>query len=134
VANINVVLNSASIQVLDLTTNLFRLNSTVGTVTLAATTSFYDAYFLAGTGAGTVVTLPAATVWVVYVKNLHATQNVTVQLTVAGGAQISAANSPIVVPGGVFMYWNPSEGAGGVTGVTLIGSGASTTCEVLAAN
>jgi len=133
-ANISVLLNSASIQVLDQTTNLFRLNSVVGTVTLQATASFYDAYLQAAAGAGTVLALPAATVWVVYVKNLHATQNLTVQLTVAGGVQISAANSPILVPGGVFMYWNPAEAAGGITGVTLVGSGASTSAEVLLAS
>jgi hypothetical protein len=134
VANVNVVLNSASLQVLDLTTNLFRLNSPVGTVTLAATSAFYDAYFLAAAGAGTVLTLPAATVWIVYVKNLHATQNVQVLFAAVGGALLSAANSPLVVPGGVFMYWNPSEAAGGITAVTLIGSGANTACEVLLAS
>ena len=119
---------------LDQTSNLFRLNGVVGTVTLQATASFYDAYLQAAAGGGTVLALPAATVWVVYVKNLHATQNLTVQLTVAGGVQISAANSPILVPGGVFMYWNPAEAAGGVTGVTLVGSGANTSAEVLLAS
>jgi hypothetical protein len=105
----------------------------VGTITLAANTSFYDAYFQAPTSPGTVLALPAATVWVVYVKNLHATLNVTVQLTVTGGVQIVAASSPLVTAGGVFMYWCSSEAAGGVTGVTLIGSGANTSCEVLLA-
>jgi hypothetical protein len=132
-ANINVTLNSASLQVLDLTTNAFRVNSSIGTITLLATASFYDAYFQAAAGAGSVVSLPAATVWFVYVKNLHLTQSLTVQLTVAGGAQISAANSPILTPGGVFMYANPGEASGGITGVTLIGSGANTSAEVLLA-
>lgn len=132
-ANINVSLNSASIQVLDQASNLFRVNSVVGTITLAATASFYDAYLQAGSGAGTVLTLPAAQIWVVYVKNLHASQTLTVQLTVIGGVQISAANSPILPPGGVFMYWNPVETAGGITGVTLIGSAGNTSAEVLLA-
>ena len=132
-ANVNVVLNSASIQVLDLTTNLFRINSPVGTITLAATASFYEPYFQAAVSPGSVLSLPAATVWVVYVKNLHASANIQVQFTVTGGTQITAAQSPLLPPGGVFMYWNASEGAGGITAVTLIGS-VSASAEVLLAS
>ena len=132
-ANISVILNSASIQVLDQSTNLFRINGPIGTVTLAGTSSFYDAYFQAPVSPGTVLALPAATIWVVYVKNLHATLNLQVLFAVTGGVLLTAANSPLLVPGAVFMYWCPAEAAGGITAVTLIGSGANTSCEVLLA-
>lgn len=130
-ANVNVQLNGASIQVLD-QNNVFRVNSPVGQVTLPGNTAFYDSFLSVATSPGTVLTLPATTVWVVYVNNLSGSLNLTVQLTVAGGVQISAVNSPVLMPGAVFMYWNPVENSGGITGVTLIGS-ATCPAEVLLA-
>lgn len=131
-ANINVSLNSASIQVLDQASNLFRVNSVVGTITLAATASYYDAYFQASTS-GTVVPLPALTVFMVYIKNLGATQNLTIQFTAHGGTLLSTANSPVLLPGGVFMYWNTSEASNGIDAVTLTASGSTGPAEILAA-
>ena len=132
-ANVNVTLNSASLQVLDLTTNLFRVNSVVGTVTLAATSAFYDAYFVPATGAGTALTLPSATVWIVWVKNLSVA-NITVQFQVTGGVLLTQANSPILNPGAVFAYFNASEAAGGIIAVTLAASAGSSPVEVLLAS
>ena len=132
-ANVNVVLNSASIQVLDLTTNLFRINSPVGTITLAATAAFYEPYFQAAAGPGSGLSMPTSTLFVVYVKNLSATNNIQVQFTAIGGAQITAAQSPLLLPGGAFIYWNTVETSGGIVILTLIGSAANTPAEVLLA-
>lgn len=121
-ANINVNLAQASLQVLDLTTNLFRVNDLLGNIVLPATGVFYDAYFQAASGAGTVVNLPAATAWFAVVKNLSATATLTVQHTAQGGTQVSAANSLVLQPGGIWMYVNPVETANGLTGLTLVGS------------
>lgn len=122
-SNINVMLNGAAIQVLDLTTNLFRINSNVGQITLAATASFYDAYLQVATTPGTTLALPATPSYVVYVNNLSSLYTLTVQLTVNGGTQISVGNSPVLPPGSVFMYWSSTESyGGGISGVTLIGS------------
>ena len=132
-ANVNVVLNSASIQVLDLTTNLFRINSPVGTITLAATAVFYEPYFQAAASPGSGLSFPAGVLFVVYVKNLSTTNNIQVQFGVAGGAQLTAAQSPLLLPGGAFIYWNTVETSGGIVILTLIGSAANTPAEVLLA-
>ena len=131
--NVNVVLDSASIQVIDQTNNVYRVNSPVGDVTLTANEANYQSYAVIASGGGTALILPASKVWVVYVKNLDAAANLTVQVQPFGGALPSAANSPILTPGGVYIYWDPSEGAGGVIAVTLISSVGSTAAEVLLA-
>lgn len=131
--NVNVQLTGASITVLDQATSTYRVNSPIGTLTLAATSATYDSFVPIANGAGTVLDLPASPVQLVYVKNLDGAANLTVQLTVQGGAQISVANSPVLLPGGVFMYWNVVETTNGIVAVTLISSVNGTAAEVLLA-
>jgi hypothetical protein len=95
--------------------------------TLAATVAFYDAFFQC-TGL-TVVPLPAATVWYVYVRNLDPAANLTVTFTPVGGA----SETLLLVPGGIFLYLNPSEGAGGITALSLTPSAGTTSADVVVA-
>lgn len=136
-SNLSVQLNAASIQVIDTGNaaypNAYRVNSPVGDITLSASKAFYGSYVVSASGAGTAVPLPATTVWFVYVKNLDAAANLTIQLQATGGSLPSAANSPIIVPGGVFIIGNPTEGAGGFTALTIISSVGNTAAEVLVA-
>ena len=132
-SNLNVLLDSASVQVIDLTGNVYRVNSPVGGIELTASEAAYQSYAVIASSPGTSLTLPASEVWVVYVKNLDAAANLTVQVQPFGGALPSAANSPILTPGGVYIYWNSSEGAGGVIAVTLISSAGPTAAEILLA-
>lgn len=137
-SNINVVLNGATVQVINTTDSTTRVNSSSGNPTLAASESTYIDFLPIATGAGTTLTLPAATIWVLYIRNLGGVNstpsgNIQVNFTATGGAAIGAANSPIVLPGGVFMYWNSAETAGGITAVTLISSVANTPVEILMA-
>jgi hypothetical protein len=94
--------------------------------TLAATVAFYDPFFQC-TGA-TVVSLPSATCWVAYVKNLDAAANLTVAWTAVGAA---GSSTMLLVPGGVFSYFQPTEGAGGFTAMTLTPSAGTISAEVL---
>lgn len=137
-ANLNVILSGATIQVVNTVDSTTRVNSAQGNPTLPAAEDFYNLFFPIAAGGGTVITLPAATVWVAHVRNLGGINgtpagNITVRFTATGGAQIAVADSPIIVPNGVFSYWNPTEGAGGLTGLTLIASVASTPVEILLA-
>lgn len=133
-ANVSATFAGSSLQVLDLTTNLFRVNDLLAALTLPATAVVYDAYFQAAGGAGTAVTLPAATTFFALVKNLSATATLTVQHTAQGGAQVSAANSLVLLPGGIWAYINTVETSNGLTGLTLIsGSGPSPALVMLAA-
>lgn len=138
-ANVNIILSGASIQVVNTVDSTTRVNSTVGNPTLGGANAVYDNFLPIAAGAGTTITLPSGTVWVVYVKNQGGINgspsgNITVQLTVAGGAQIASGSSPVLLPNGVFMYWNTAETTGGITGVTLIASVANTPVEILLAN
>ena len=130
--NINCVLDSASVQVIDTVTNTYRVNSAIGSITLAANEASYQSFAPIAT-AGTALTLPAATIWVVYVKNLDAVATLTVQVQPTGGALPSAANSPLLPPGGVYIYWAPLETSGGIIAVTLKSSAGPTAAEVLLA-
>lgn len=137
-ANINVILSGATVQVVNTTDSTTRVNSSSGNPTLGASESTYIDFLPIAAGGGTALTLPAATIWVLYVRNLGGTNgtpsgNITVQFQAAGGALNTTANSPIVLPNGVFMYWNTAESAGGITAVTLVASVASTPVEILMA-
>lgn len=95
--------------------------------TLAANTCFYDPFFqtINGTAA---VNLPATPIYVLYVKNLSAAGNITLNYTPNGGASTSV----VLQPGGLFLYFQPAETAGGITAVTLTAT-AVLSCEVLVA-
>jgi hypothetical protein len=131
-SNINVLLNSASVQVLDQATLTYRVNTPVGTITLSATGSNHEVIPIQG-GGGNVLVFPVAVLWAVYVKNLDSVANITVQVQAVGGALTSAANSPILTPGGVWMYFNPAETAGGISAITLVSSAGPSPVELLLA-
>lgn len=131
-SNLSVTLDSASVQVIDTLTSTYRVNSPIGNITLSATDASYQSYAQIA-AAGTALTLPAATVWVAYVKNLDATATLTVQVQPTGGALPSAANSPVLPPGGAYLYWAPVETSGGIIAVTLKSSAGTIAAEVLLA-
>ena len=89
----------------------------------------YDTQFQVGTSA-TTFNLPATTVWIVYVKNLSASSNITVTFTPTGGS----SETLVLVPGGVFLYFQPAESAGGITALSLTSSSGTVGAEVLVAN
>ena len=97
--------------------------------TLAATVVFYDPFFQAS-NAGSAVTLPSATCWIAYVKNLDAAATLTVAWTAVGAA---GSSTMVLVAGGVFIYFQPVETAGGFTAMTLTASAGTISAEVLIA-
>lgn len=127
-ANASVILNGASIQVISSSDSSQLVSSSAGNPTLTATEVFYNAYVAVGTGS-TSLTLPATTVWVVWVRNLSTAATLSVTPTPASGG---SPLTYILPPGGVFAYWCPSEGSGGINAVSLQGS-ASLSAEVLLA-
>lgn len=131
--NASVILDSASVQVIDSATSTYRVNSPIGNITLSATSAVYESYTLVPASPGGALAMPASTMWVVYVKNLDPTAIITVQVQPAGGALPSAVNSPKLPPGAVYIYWSPLETSGGIVGVTLISSVGNTPVEVLLA-
>jgi hypothetical protein len=137
-SNLNVTLNGAVMQVVQTTDSTTRVNASLNNPSLPASESTYIDYLPIATGAGTIVPLPAATVWVFAMRNLGGINstpagNISVLIQVAGGALTAIANSPIVLPNGVFLYWQQAETAGGIIAVTLVASVANTPAELLMA-
>lgn len=90
---------------------------------------FFANEFFQASNAGSPVTLPASPSFIAYVKNLDAAQNLTVAWTPTGGA----SSSFVCVPGGVFIYFQPTEGAGGFTAMTLTAAAGTINTEVFVA-
>lgn len=137
-SNLSVILSGAAWQVVDTVTSTTPVNFGLNNPTLPATVETFIDFLPIATGAGTVLTLPAATIWVLGVRNLGGINsspagNVTVQLQVTGGTLQSAANSPVVAPNGVFLFWQPTETANGIIAVTLVASVANTPAAILMA-
>lgn len=134
-ANLNVVLSGATLQVVNTADSTVRVNSSLASPTLPAAESSYSD-FLPILAAGSAMTLPAATIWVLAIRNLGGINgtpagNITVRKQVTGGALTAAADSEIIMPNGVYIYWNTTETAGGIVAVTLIASVNLTPVEIL---
>jgi hypothetical protein len=135
--NLNIVLSSAILQVVQNTDSSQRVNSPVS-VTLPGAEASYFEYLQIAAGGGSVIPLPAVTIWVACVMNLGGVNgspagNLTVQYQAVGGALNSAANSRVIVPLGIDWYFNPTEGAGGIQALTLVASVANTPARILLA-
>lgn len=101
---------------------------------LPVTSMFFDPFFQTIIGTRT-VNLPAATVWAVYVRNLSGSGNMTVNFTPTGG---SSQNLVLVAgltagAGGIFLYLQPAESAGGITALTITAAAALPACVLVAA-
>jgi hypothetical protein len=140
VANLQALLN-ATLSATDttLTPSVTIITRNLNNPALNVTTVSYDPFLIIGT-TNTAV-LPSAsivTAYVVYLKNLHATNNVLVNWQPTGGG---ANNVSVVAPGGVLLYFQTTENAGspissvgnGIVAMTLSASGLTTPVEILLA-
>jgi hypothetical protein len=131
VANVNVNLSYA-IQGQDITANVAVYNRALSNFQLAATAWLAADYLQVPTG-GVTVTLPAATVYFVYVRNLGA-NNITVTYTPAGGASTSLVLLPVGPnSGGIFLLALSAETGGGITALSFTAATATTPVEYLVA-
>jgi hypothetical protein len=73
----------------------------------------------------TSISLPVSPTQFLYVKNLHATQTLTVAWTPNSG---SSATILVLQPLGYIIFLEPNT-TSGITALTLTGSGAATLCE-----
>lgn len=96
--------------------------------TLNANVIFYEPFFQAVTGGGSVVTLPAAKVFAVIVQNIDATNLLTVTYTPFGGAPTSIT----LGLQGMFIYFDPNKTGTGISALTLTGTVATTAAFVMA--
>ena len=111
----------------DGSTNITQMAKVLSGLSLAGTVGDVRQLSI-GTGA-TAVTLPVASVHLLYIKNTHATQTLQVTWTPANGA---SAVILTLRPGSAILFVEASTGQG-ITALSLLGSGASTTCELVLA-
>lgn len=81
------------------------------------------------------LTLPASTIYCLYVRNLSNTNNLTLNYTPFGASSTSLLllAGATAGAGGYFIYHQPAETAGGITAVSLTGT-AVTPAEVMMAS
>lgn len=96
---------------------------------LFALTNFLVEPALSVPNSPTSVTLPGSPAKVVFIQNLHATQTLTVTWTPNGGA----SNPVVTLQPGEFILLGGVSASGGITALSLQGSGAGTTTKLVLA-
>lgn len=102
--------------------------------TLPIISQYYEPFFQTIIGTKT-VPLPAATVWAVYVRNLSGSGNITLNVTPTGGApQAYVLLAGLTAgAGGMFIYFQPAESAGGITALTITAAAVLPVCILVGA-
>jgi len=117
-----------------LTGSIKATDSVSGTIALSkvltslatASTGFTEAQSLSIGASPTSITLPGSPTTFCYIKNLHATQTVTVTWTPNGGA----SNVVLTLqPGAFICFGEVAQGLSGITALSVQASGASTPVE-----
>lgn len=138
-ANLSALLNATlSITDTTLTPNATIVTRNLNNPTYSATELGYWPFFQIGT-TSTGFSLPSLEAYVVYIKNLATSANILLAWTPDGG---SAVNVCVIAPGGVFIYFMPTQTAGtpisgisnGITSLSLTASAAATSADVLLAS
>lgn len=126
--NMNTILGLSLVSV-NVAQNQTTDNISLQGITLPSTVSYYNQFFQVAT-VSTPVTLPAATTFVVFVRNLSA-NNITVTWTPVSGSSQSMVLVPVTAGfGGVFLYFQTAETAGGLTALSLTAAGGTSSVEI----
>jgi hypothetical protein len=118
---------SAAIQIADAVTNNLLLNKTLASLSFSGSVSTVAESVSVGTGGGLTVALPASPTQVVYVRNTHATQTLAVTWTPTGGSTAAV----LTLQPGAYILFGEVNSTSGITALSLVGSGAGTTCEYI---
>lgn len=121
-----------------LTGSIKATDSVSGTIALSkvllglatVATTFSEAQSLSIGTSPVVLALPISPTTFVYIKNLHATQTVTVTWTPNGGASASILT---IQPSGYICFGEVAQGLSGITALQVVASGAATPIEYLLA-
>jgi hypothetical protein len=130
-ANINVILQAIAVVTNQLAANAPQIvnfdfgNPTMPSAGTGGTSSYYEPFFQAITSP-TAVPFPGTKIFGIFILN-QGSGNVTVSYLPTLGVSTSIT----LGPGGVFIYFNPSEAGQGVTGLSLTGVGGTQSCSVL---
>jgi hypothetical protein len=115
---------SASIQAQDVVTNNLLLNKTLAAFSYLGSVSTFAESILVGT-TPVVIGLPISPTEVVYVRNTHATQLLTVTWTPNGGSSAVV----LTLQPNSYILFGEVNATSGITALTLTGSASNTSCE-----
>lgn len=133
-ANLNVQLAGANLQIIDNTASIQRVNSPIATILAQTAAAFYDPYLAIANPGPAVLGMPGATVWVWAVRNLSGANTVSLTATPTGGA--AWASALVLPPNGMIICmatYSSSPAAGGITALSIGTNGAGTFVEILLA-
>jgi len=112
------------VQVSDSTTGIVALKKLFASLT-ASGTAFTEGQSISVGTSPVTVSLPVSPAQFLYVKNLHATNTLTVTWTPNGG---STATILLLEPGSAILFCEAATGSG-ITALSLTGSASATLCE-----
>lgn len=118
---------TGSVAITDGSTNVTPFNLVLSGLGFIGTVALPQ--YLSIPNAPTAVVLPVAVAQFVYIKNLHATQTLTVTWTPNTGA--SAVVTVLAAGSAIILCESAVTALGGISVLSLQGSGAATTCEVV---
>lgn len=119
---------SGTIQLTDSTSSVVAFRKNLANL-LFTGTIFEEGQSVSIPASPTSITLPISPVQFVYVKNLHATQTIQVTWTPTGGASNVVST---LQPGSCIILCETATG-GGISALSLLGSGAATLVEYIIA-
>ena len=132
-SNLNAQLLNATLTLSAPTITGNLVSSSAANPSAKAMAAFYEAYRQTSTTPDS-VSIPVSPFYVVYIRNLSASADLSVTLTPAGG---SAWASPVIInPAGiftVFQNYTTTPTTGGFTALTLLSSSGICPCEVFLA-
>ena len=96
--------------------------------TIPCTQVWYDLYYQV-TGTPTAVPVPSLTNYLLYIRNLDPTNDITAAITYQSGG--GTASAVVKSQGGIYLYYQPNNvGTGGIFGVNL-SAPSVTPCEIM---
>jgi hypothetical protein len=117
---------NGNITVSDSTSGIIALQKLLSGLTTTGTV-FSEAQFLSIGTSPVAIALPISPIQFLYVKNLHATNTVTVTWTPTSGA---SATIQTLEPGSAILFCQNVVGAG-ITALTVVASGTNTQIEYI---
>jgi hypothetical protein len=123
---------SVTLQVFDTTApgnNQCIVNRPYAFANANAAVNSFESNLVVPTSPGVNLVLPAATIWMASVVN-KGSNNIQLTFTATGNPP---AIAPLILPGGIWSYFQPTETAGGITVMTLTAISGPSLAEVLLA-
>lgn len=133
-ANLNIQLSGATLQVIDNAASVQRVNSPLTALVGQVSSSYYNPYYLVANPGSANFPIPLPQIWQVWIRNISSANTISITCTPFSGAPW--ATPLVLVPNGLFVYmatYSANPSTGGIGALSLTSSGAATYAEILVA-